>query len=109
MMQSASVTYVLDFTVRTITAIELASKYCNQAESPAFRVDVTTAEVDSMRSVGLARRHMNQIDGDVFVVELDTGAAELPTASFELPFTLVMLLASQAERALSVGSDDAQL
>ncbi len=109
MTQAPNFTYVLDFTLRTITAIELASRYGNRAESPIFKVDVTTADDNAMHRVGLARRRTNQLDGDQFVVELDTDGTGRPLAAFELPFALVMLLARQAERVLSGGSDASQL
>jgi hypothetical protein len=94
-------TYVLDYTRRTIAAIEQAAKYSDHIQSPAFDVDVTTTANASIHKIGAARRRINQTYGDRFVVEVDSDTATQPYVKFELPFAQVIVLAAEAHRELS--------
>lgn len=94
-------TYAPDYTRRTIAAIEQAAKYTGHIQSPAFDVDVTTTEDTSIHRIGTARRRVDQVDGDRFVVEVDSDTASQPCIKFELPFTQVIVLAAKADRERS--------
>lgn len=94
-------TYALDYTRRTIAAIEQAAKYADHVQSPAFDVDVTTTGDASIDRIGTARRRVNQVDGDRFVVEVDSDTATQPYVRFELPFTQAVMRAAEAYRELS--------
>jgi len=94
-------TYALDYTRRTIAAIEQAAKYSDHIQSPAFEVDITTTEDASIGRIGIARRRGNPVHGDRVVVEVDSGASPQPYVKFELPFIQVIVLAAKADKERS--------
>lgn len=93
--------YALNYTRRTISAIEQAAKYSDHIQSPAFDVDITTTEDASIHRIGTARRRVDQVHGDRFVVEVASDTSTQPYVKFELPFTQVIVLAARAEREQS--------